>query len=137
MKPLIILMLFIVALQLPNLASAQDQKVPIKTSDGAIAPLKQEVVPIKPGSGAPAAMPQTFAASQAQQSGKPVSMVPADKSQTVVTPAATGKITNTTSTLPTQQLFKPVVNDNRPPIIEQQGPANSNRPFITPQPAKQ
>ncbi|MEC5146962.1 hypothetical protein [Chitinophaga sp. 212800010-3] len=142
MKPLIILLLFIAAVQFPGLVSAQDQKVPIKTSDGAIARPKQETLPIKPSSGESAApVPHTFAASQALQGGKPVSMLQPDKSQAVINPAATGKIPGTTSTLSIQQLFKPVVNDIRPPIIEQQGPptapANSSRPFFTPKPAKQ
>ncbi len=135
MKPLIILLLLSATILLPGLASAQDQTVPVKTSDGAVVRTKQEALPVKPGAGG--AVSRTFAATQAPSSAKPASMQTTDKSQAVTNTSVPVKIPTTTSTLPTEKLFKPVVNDARPPIIEQQSPANSNRPVATPKPANQ
>lgn len=136
MKPLIILLVFIAAIQFPGLAGAQDQKVPIKTSDGAIAAPKQEPVPIKPGESARAAVARTFAATQAPQGGNPVSTLQPDKNQPITHTGNQGKIPGTTSSLPVEQLVKPVNKDFQPPKIEQQGPAPAPVTNTNPKPAK-
>ncbi|RAJ87444.1 hypothetical protein CLV59_101195 [Chitinophaga dinghuensis] len=139
MKPIIILLLIIAGIELPGIASAQDQKVPIKTSDGAVVKTKQEALPVKPGNGTQAGVQRAYT-TPSPQGAKPVSANPSDKSPVAGNPAA-GKIPGTTSTIPAQQLFKPVATDARPPVIEQQGPppgpANSNKPVMTPKPANQ
>ncbi|MBC9934674.1 hypothetical protein [Chitinophaga qingshengii] len=135
MKLLIILLVFIAAIQLPHLAGAQDQKVPVKTSDGAIRSPKQESVPVKPGEPARAAVARTFMATQAPQGGNPVSTLQPDKNQAVANTGNPGKTPGTISSLPVEQLIKPVNKDFQPPKIEQQGPAPA--PVNTkPQPAK-